>query len=92
MSELDHYFGREVVQAIEALVDERVAAALEELHANGSKRWLSVRETGELLGCSERAVYRRIETGRIPEEAVSHSGRRVYVDRKALDRALERSP
>jgi excisionase family DNA binding protein len=90
VTDLRLLFAPDLVEAIERLVDERVAAALEAVQANGSKRWLSVRQAGEFLGCSERAVYRRIETGRIPAETVRHSGRRVYIDRKALDRALER--
>ena len=33
-----------------------------------AKRWLTIRETGEYLGCGERAVYQRIRRQRIPPE------------------------
>jgi excisionase family DNA binding protein len=55
-----------------------------------SKRWLTVRETGDYLGCGERAVYQRIRRGRIPAGAVKRSGRSVVIDREMLDRGLER--
>lgn len=81
----------ELLDLIDEVVDERVAAALADRNGDGAKRWLTPREAGVHLGCSGRAVYERIRKGRIPAEAVKHSGRRVYVDRRALDRALERS-
>lgn len=49
------------------------------------KRWLTPAEAGEYLGCSTRAVYERKRKGRIPADAVKHSGRTVYIDRAALD-------
>lgn len=52
------------------------------------KRWLTAAEVGEYLDCSDRAVYERVRTGRIPAEAVKHSGRRVYFDRAVLDACL----
>ena len=76
----------ELVAEVAAL-RERV----EELErADTSKRWLTAREAGEYLGCGDRAVYQRIRRGRIPAGAVKHSGRSVVIDRKALDRELER--
>jgi excisionase family DNA binding protein len=77
-------------QFLEQLVDERVKVALE-AQAKTGKRWLTPREAGEFLACSERAVYERVRKGRIPAEAVKHSGRRIYIDRDVLDRAIERS-
>lgn len=69
---------------------ERVAV-LERGNGSGvGKRWLTVAETGDYLGCGERAVYQRIRRGRIPEGAVKRSGRSVLVDRHELDRALDR--
>jgi excisionase family DNA binding protein len=56
-----------------------------------AKRWLTAREAGAYLGCSERAVHQRIRRGRIPAEALRHQGRRLLLDRLALDRALERA-
>lgn len=84
-------FSAELVAALERLVDERVAAALARREEGAGSRWLTVAEAAEYLRCSERAVYARIRKGRIPAEAVRHSGRRVYLDRLALDRALERA-
>lgn len=62
---------------------------LEQERERGTKRWLTAVEAGSYLGCSERAVYERVRRKRIPPGAVSYSGRRVYVDRLALDRSLE---
>lgn len=92
MSELADVFSPAVVAAIERLVDERVAAALTGGRSGATaKRWLTVREAGDYLGCGDRAVYARIRRGRIPSGAVKHSGRSVLVDRQALDLELERS-
>ena len=49
------------------------------------------REAGEFPHCTERAVYERVRKGRIPDEAVRHSGRRIYIDRQGLERTLERA-
>jgi excisionase family DNA binding protein len=68
-------------------------ARVQELERGGgtsSKRWLTVREAGAYLGCGDRAVYQRIRRGRISAGAVKHSGRSVLVDRRELDRDLER--
>ena len=81
-------FAPELVRAIEQLVDERVAQALAE-HGNNAKRWLSVTEAGVLLDCTPKAVYARIDRGRIPASAVRRMGRTVMIDRQALDRALD---
>jgi excisionase family DNA binding protein len=91
MSDLRSLFAPDVVVALERLVDERVAEALAARDREPAKRWLSPREAGEYLACSERAVYARIRRGRISAGAVRHSGRSVLIDRLALDRQLERS-
>jgi excisionase family DNA binding protein len=68
-------------------------ARVDELERNGrgaAKRWLTVSETGDYLGCSPKAVYARIERGRIPSDAVRRSGRTVLIDRLAVDRILDR--
>ncbi len=72
---------REVTE-LRARVDEL------EQERTTTKRWLTATEAGEYLGCSERAVYQRVRTRRIPAEAVRHSGRRVYFDRGVLDECL----
>jgi excisionase family DNA binding protein len=78
----------EAREGLLALVRAEVAAALVAREPE-VKRWLSAKEAGAYLGCSERAVHQRIRRGRIPAEAIRHSGRRLLVDRLALDRALE---
>jgi excisionase family DNA binding protein len=55
------------------------------------KRWLTVRETADYLGTTERAVYARLDRGRIPRSATRKQGRALLVDRERLDRHLERS-
>jgi excisionase family DNA binding protein len=79
----------EALAELEALIDSRVQAVLDLREREPAKRWLTARESGQYLGCSERAVYQRIRTGRIPADAVRHQGRRVLLDRLALDRAVE---
>jgi excisionase family DNA binding protein len=68
-----------------------IAAALAARNREPAKRWLTPREAGAYLGCSERAVYQRIRRGRIPEGAIRHQGRSLLIDRQALDRVLERA-
>jgi excisionase family DNA binding protein len=89
MSDLHAIFGPELVAAIEEFVEERVAEALARRSA-APKRWLSVPEAGDYLGCSPKAVYARIDRGRIPVDAVRRMGRTVTIDRLALDRTLDR--
>jgi excisionase family DNA binding protein len=88
-AKLRSFFAPELVEALERLVDERVAQALAG-HSDHSKRWLNVAEAGALLGCTAKAVYARIDRGRIPASAVRRMGRTVLIDRQALDRALDR--
>ena len=78
----------EAQEELRALVQAEVAVAMA-LREEPTKRWLSAREAGAYLGCSERAVYQRVRRGRIPPKAVRHSGRSLLLDRLALDRALE---
>lgn len=82
---------RELLEGLEELIEETVSARLAGLERDGSKRWLTPREAGEYLGCSERAVYARIRRGRIPEDAVKRSGRSMVLDRFVLDRNLSKS-
>jgi excisionase family DNA binding protein len=79
----------EAVEELRGFVQAEVAAALATRDREPAKRWLSAREAGMYLGCSERAVHQRIRRGRIPTEALRHQGRRLLLDRVALDRALE---
>lgn len=70
---------------LERWVDERIR---EVLATERAKRWMSVTETAEYLGISEKAVRGRVESGRIP---VKHHGRSLLVDRVALDRLIEKT-
>jgi excisionase family DNA binding protein len=81
----------EALAELRALVQAEVAAALA-VHerASAPKRWASSAEAAALLGISQRALYARVRRGRIPAEAVRHSGRSLVFDLRALDRALER--
>jgi excisionase family DNA binding protein len=78
----------EAQEEIRALVRAEVESALAAQRTE-PKRWLTAAEAGAYLGCSPRAVYMRIKRGRVPAGAVRHHGRRVLVDREALDRQLE---
>jgi excisionase family DNA binding protein len=80
----------EAREELRALVRAEVELALAEREREPAKRWLTAREAGAYLGCSERAVYQRIRRRRIPAEALRHQGRRLLFDRLALDSALER--
>jgi excisionase family DNA binding protein len=71
---------------LDALREELAGSTI----VDSPKRWLSVNEAGEYLGCSAKAVYARIDRGRIPATAVRRMGRTVAIDRHALDTTLER--
>jgi excisionase family DNA binding protein len=79
----------EAREELRALVQAEVEMALANRDREPQKRWLTAREAGVYLGCSERAVHQRIRRGRIPAGALRHQGRRLLIDRLALDRALE---
>jgi excisionase family DNA binding protein len=90
VSVLDALLPPDLRAELYALIDARIAAVLAAREPE-RKRWLSIKECAEHLGCSERAVYMRVRRGRIPAAAIRHQGRSVLVDRLALDRALERT-
>ncbi len=60
----------------------RLAARVDELERESSKRWLTVDEAAAYLGITAKAVRRRADRGRLP---VIRDGGRVYLDRDALD-------
>lgn len=67
---------------IEQIVDER-----HEKHAEGgSWRWLTAPQAGVILGISAAAVGARVRQGTLPGRLY---GRRIYVDREALDAAID---
>lgn len=49
------------------------------------QRWLTPDETAEYLGLTRQAIYHRISRGTLP---TSRMGRRVWIDRVAVDRTL----
>jgi excisionase family DNA binding protein len=81
---LEAAFAPEVVAALERLVREEVEARV----AVYRKPWLSVSETAEYLGCTEKAVRGRIDRGTLP---VTHIAGNVLIHRVTLDEELERN-
>ena len=79
------FLSTEARAELDRYIDQRIHEALQTERA---KRWLTVKETAVYLGISEKAVYHRIEGGRI---SAKRQGRAVLVDRVALDRAIESS-
>jgi excisionase family DNA binding protein len=67
------------------LVREEVEAALASI---SERRWMSVPTAAAYLDLTEDAVRRRIERGTLPAKRL---GGRVLIDRKELDRMLEKS-
>jgi excisionase family DNA binding protein len=81
---LEQALAPELVAALERLVDERVAAAVAELEvaSYGGRRWLTLSEAGERLGCSPDAVRMRVKRGRLEAR---RQGSRVYVSAASVD-------
>lgn len=81
---LEELVGPGIARAIlDALREELVAT---DSHAPSLlSPWLTVDQTAEYLGTTAKAVRRRIDRGRL--RAV-RDGRRIYVDREALDAAF----
>lgn len=73
-----------IVDAIEALVEERVRTELASRDARTANRtWLTLEEAGEQLGCSPDAVRMRVRRGRLDSR---RQGRRVYVSAASVER------
>ena len=83
MTDLRATFSPELVEALERLVDERVRAALEELHgdARSRRRFVTVAEAAELTGLSERGVRAQVKRGRLRAKRL---GQRILVDLESL--------
>jgi excisionase family DNA binding protein len=60
----------------------RVAELERDRRSAADSRWLSVEQTADYLDTTPKAIRARIGRGRLP---VVRDGRRVYVDRQALD-------
>jgi len=73
----------DLLELIEAMVDERVDARMTELAAaTEAPEWLTLEQAGARLGCSPDAVRMRAKRGWL---ATRHVGRRVYVSRASVD-------
>ncbi len=77
-------FSPHLIDALEQLVDERVAAALAE-KGDDSQTWLSVAEAAEYLRVSQRLVHKLIKEKRL---RATYLGRRCLLDRHDLDATL----
>lgn len=74
----------DVLDALEELVAERVAAELARLGAahDSGPRWLTVEQAAERLACTPAAVRMRANRGRLDTR---RHGRRVYVSAASVD-------
>jgi hypothetical protein len=74
----------DVLDALDALVAERVAAELARLGAAHDRRptWLTLEQAAERLACSPAAVRMRANRGRL---VTRRHGRRVYVSAASVD-------
>jgi excisionase family DNA binding protein len=87
VSDLRDAFAPEVVEAIERLVDERVAAALTEREHVEPSPWLTIEESAEYLRVSTRLLFRLLSTNELDSVTL---GRRRLLHRDDLD-ALART-
>ena len=87
MSSLEELLGGQLTEALERLVDERVAAALDEKcdARSSTSRWMTIREAADYLRISERQLHRLLTRGRVRTSTI---GRRRLVHRDELDALL----
>jgi excisionase family DNA binding protein len=81
VTEFEHGF-RELLRPLvaDAVRDEVDHAIADRLHP--PKRWLTLAEAAERLGCSPDAVRMRVRRGRLEHR---YQGRRVYVSADSVD-------
>lgn len=73
----------ELLDRIDAYIDERVAGAVDALqHTNGHGRWVTLEVAASLTGCSADAMRMRVSRGRYRSR---RDGSRVYVLRADVD-------
>ena len=83
MSDLGALLSAELADALEQLVDERVAAALEARgRSDTGSPWLTIQEAAERLRISERQLHRWLKRGRVRSTCI---GRRRLLHRDHLD-------
>jgi excisionase family DNA binding protein len=70
-----------LLDALDELIAERVAAELDARPSEGAPQWLTLEQAAERLGCSSDAVRMRASRGRL--EARRH-GRRLYVAARSV--------
>lgn len=71
----------ELLDALEQLVEERVADVLRERASAPAAEWIPSERAAELLGCSVDAVRMRVKRGRLEGR---HQGRRLYVSAESV--------
>ena len=84
-NKLSRILGPDMLELLEAFVQERVEAALKKREAE--RRWLTVHEAADYLGVTDKAIRARMDRGSI---AYTRQGRRIFIDRHALDETLRR--
>ena len=82
---LEHLIGPMLAEAILNALREELAAEPSSPSTPSVSRWLTVEQAANYLGTTEKGIRRRIDRGRL--RAV-RDGRRVYIDRQALDEAF----
>jgi excisionase family DNA binding protein len=82
VSELRSMFSSAVVEALEALIEEKVAAALAERENGSQPAWLSLDEVAAYLRVSPSSFGRLLKDGRLGSTYV---GRRRLIRRADLD-------
>lgn len=79
------YVSADLLELVDAYVDERIAAAFaaqsRPTEGNGSS-WLTIAQAADILDCSADAVRMRIKRGRLEARK---DGSRVYVSRRSVD-------
>jgi excisionase family DNA binding protein len=69
-----------VAELVDQELERRLATIVEQAPA---RKWLTIAEAAELLGCTPDAVRMRVQRGRLEHR---RQGRRVYVSAESVDR------
>jgi excisionase family DNA binding protein len=85
-SELARFLTGDALQALDCYLAAIMEAGSSA--APAKKRWLTVEEAADELGCTPATLRKRLERGRL---AKHRQGGRVYVDRLELDASLSKS-
>lgn len=72
----------DLLDLIEAVVDDRVAQRLAELPPASGPQWLTLAQAAARLDCTPDAVRMRVRRGRLVSE---RQGSRVYVSAASVD-------